>query len=226
MIVVWKRTALAWVLLLTILAGWGNAGEWGAVRRVADGDTIELADGRLVRYLGIDAPEIHHEAGTAQPFGFEARTRNREWIGSRRVRLEFDAERFDLYGRILAYVFLPDGSLLNETLLDEGLAFCLAKTPNVKYEERLLRAQRRAMESRRGIWREWREAPGRYIGSRNSRRFHRSDCPDARRILPKNRVTFTTRWEAHWDGYSPSRECQPDFAIPSEPTPSPWPPPR
>jgi micrococcal nuclease len=221
-----KRTALAWVLLLTIVAGGANAGEWAAVRRVADGDTIELADGRLVRYLGIDAPEIHHEAGTAQPFGFEARTRNREWIGSRRVRLEFDAERFDLYGRTLAYVFLPDGSLLNETLLDEGLAFCLAKTPNVKYEERLLQAQRRAMESRRGIWREWREASGRYIGSRNSRRFHRSDCPEARRILPKNRVTFTTRWEAHWAGFSPSRECQPDFAIPSEPTPSPWPPPR
>ena len=221
-----RRTALAGVLRRLILAGWGNAGEWAAVRRVADGDTIELADGRLVRYLGIDAPEIHHEAGTAQPFGFEARTRNREWIGSRRVRLEFDAERLDLYGRTLAYVFLPDGSLLNETLLDEGLAFCLAKTPNVKYEERLLRAQRRAMESRRGIWREWREAPGRYIGSRNSRRFHRSDCPEARRILPKNRVTFTTRWEAHWAGFSPSRECQPDLAIPSEPTPSPWPPPR
>ncbi|MFO7708974.1 MAG: thermonuclease family protein [Desulfobacterales bacterium] len=221
-----KWIALGSFLLLAILAGGADAGEWAAVRRIADGDTIELADGRLVRYLGIDAPEIHHEAGTAQPFGFEARARNREWVGPRKVRLEVDTERFDVYGRTLAYVFLADGTLVNEALLQEGLAVCLAKVPNVRYEDRLLRAQRRAMESRRGIWRDWREAPGRYIGNRNSRRFHRRDCPEAGRILPKNRVAFATRWEAHWAGYSPSRECQPDFSIPSEPTPWPWPPPR
>jgi micrococcal nuclease len=212
----WMSIALGSFLLLAILAGWVDAGEWAAVRRVADGDTIELTDGRLVRYLGIDAPEINHEAGTAQPFGFEARARNREWVGSQRVRLEVDVERFDVYGRTLAYVFLPDGSMVNEALLQEGLAFCLAKTPNLKYNDRLLRAQRQAMELRRGIWREWREAPGRYIGSRNSRRFHRHDCPEAKRILPKNRILFTTRWEAHWAGYSPSRECQPEFKIPSD----------
>jgi micrococcal nuclease len=124
-IMAWKRTTLGCVLLLALCAGWGNAGEWAAVRRVADGDTIELSDRRLVRYLGIDAPEIDHEAGTAQPFGFEARARNRERVGSRRVRLEYDAERFDVYGRTLAYVFLPDGAMLNEALLVEGLAFCL-----------------------------------------------------------------------------------------------------
>jgi micrococcal nuclease len=183
---------------------------------VADGDTIALKDGRLVRYLGIDAPEINHAAGTAQPFGFEARARNREWVGSGRVRLDYDLERLDAYGRTLAYVFLPDGSMVNERLLIEGLAFCLAKAPNLKYEDRLLRAQRQAMASRRGIWRDWREQPGRFIGSRNSRRFHRHDCPEAKRILAQNRIVFTTRWEAHWAGYSPSRECQPDFNIPSE----------
>ncbi len=214
------------VLLLVLGAGGAGAGEWATVRRVADGDTIELTDGRLVRYLGIDAPEIDHAAGTAQPFGFEARTRNREWVGSGRVRLETDLERFDVYGRTLAYVFLPDGSLVNEKLLAEGFAFCLARAPNVKHAERLLGAQRAAMEARRGIWGDWREKPGRFVGNRNSLRFHRPDCPEARRIRPANRVTFRTRWEAHWAGYSPSRECQPDFAIPADPTPWPLPPPR
>lgn len=214
------------VLLLVLNAGGAGAGEWATVRRVADGDTVELTDGRLVRYLGIDAPEIDHAAGTAQPFGFEARARNREFVGSGRVRLETDVERFDAYGRTLAYVFLPDGSMVNEALIQEGLAFCLGKTPNVKHKERLLRAQRQAMEARRGIWREWREKPGRFIGNRNSLRFHRPECPEAKRIRPANRVAFRTRWEAHWAGYSPSRECQPDFVIPSDPTPSPSPPPR
>lgn len=223
---VWRRAALAWVLLLTVCAGWVNAGEWAAVRRVADGDTIELADGRLVRYLGIDAPEIDHKAGTAQPFGFEARARNREWVGSRRVRLDYDVERFDAYGRTLAYVFLPEGAMVNENLLSEGLAVCLAKAPNVKYADRLLRAQRQAMESRRGIWRDWREAPGRAIGNRNSRRFHRDGCPEARRIAHRNRIVFSKQWDAYWAGYSPSRECLPAFSAPAEPTPSPWPPPR
>jgi micrococcal nuclease len=214
------------VLVVLLLAGGAGAGEWAAVRRVADGDTVELTDGRLVRYLGIDAPEIDHAAGTAQPFGFEARARNREWVGAGRVRLEADVERFDAYGRTLAYLFLPDGSLVNEKLLAEGLAFCLTRAPNVKHAGRLLRAQRAAMEARRGIWRDWRENPGRFIGNRNSLRFHRSDCPEAKRIRPANRVAFRTRWEAHWAGYSPSRECQPDFVIPADPTPWPSPPPR
>jgi micrococcal nuclease len=197
--------------LLALCAPGVKAGEWVAVKRIVDGDTVQLTDGRLVRYLGVNAPEIDHEADTAEPFGFEARAFNGDLIGFRRIRLEFDMERFDDYGRTLAYVFLPDGSMLNDLLVRSGLAYCLYTLPNIKHEERLLRAQREAMQARRGIWGEWREKQGRYVGNRNSRRFHVESCPEAKRISSRNRVRFDSRWEAFRAGYAPSKECQPSF---------------
>ena len=203
-----------------------SAGEWVRITRVADGDTVELGYGRRVRYIGLNAPEINHEFNTAEPFGFEARDRNAVLVGSSKIRLEFDVERFDAYGRTLAYVFLPDKSLVNEKLLQEGLAYCFYKMPNVKYADRLLQAQREAMHARRGIWKDGREKEeGRYLGNRNSRRLHLADCPEVKRVYSRNRVVFATRWDAFWAGYSPSKECLPAFGTATL-SPSPWPPPR
>lgn len=68
-----KLLTLGFILLLTLSAERGSAGEWVKVKRVNDGDTVQLSDGRFVRYIGINTPEINHERNTAEPFGFEAR---------------------------------------------------------------------------------------------------------------------------------------------------------
>jgi micrococcal nuclease len=206
-----------WVLAVLLgLAFWGappSAAESVRVKYINDGDTVQLADGRSVRYIGVNAPEIDHARQAAQPFGWEARALNAQLVAHQTVRLEYDVERLDDYGRSLAYVFLRDGSLVNEKLLQSGLAFCLFKLPNLKYENRLLAAQRAAMQAERGLWKGWREDGGRYIGNRNSRRFHLGNCPEAKRISPRNRIVFSKRWDAFWAGYSPSRECQPNFPL-------------
>jgi len=75
-----KQLAIAALLLLALCAEGVNAGEWVTVKRVNDGDTVHLADGRFVRYIGVNAPEINHERNTAEPFGFEARARNNELV--------------------------------------------------------------------------------------------------------------------------------------------------
>ena len=201
------------LLALLGLAFWDTtvcSAERVRVRRVNDGDTVQLADGRSVRYIGVNAPEIDHARQRAQPMGFEARARNADLTEGQTVRLEFDIERLDDYGRTLAYVFLPDGSMANERLLESGLAVCLYTLPNVKYEGRLLNAQRAAMRARRGLWQNWQEKEARYLGNRNSRRFHLASCPEAKRVSPRNRVMFSNRWDAFWVGYSPSRECLSD----------------
>lgn len=192
------------------------AAEAVRVKYINDGDTVQLTDGRLLRYIGINAPEIDHARKTAQPLGFEARSQNAGLVAGQVLRLEFDIERLDDYGRSLAYVFLADGSMVNERLLRAGLAFCLLRMPNLKYESRLLAAQRAAMREGRGLWRNWREGEGRYVGNRNSRRFHLAACPEVKRMAPRNRVMFSSRWDAFWAGYSPSRECQADFFIPAD----------
>jgi micrococcal nuclease len=68
------------------------------------------------------------------------------------VWLEFDARKRDRHGRLLAYVFLPGGAILNERVLEEGYARLMPIPPNLKYQIRLAGAFRLAQANRRGFW--------------------------------------------------------------------------
>ena len=141
--------------------------EDAVVRHVIDGDTIELSDGRLVRYIGLDTPELRRRARPGdrewragvgdgwvedpEPFGREAKEANRRLVEGRSLRLEYDAQTHDRYGRWLAYVFV-DGRMVNAALLEDGYAQLLTIPPNVKYAQQLRRAAREAREARRGLW--------------------------------------------------------------------------
>ena len=112
-------------LILLTAAGSVSAQTWYTVKWVNDGDTIVLTNGKRVRYIGINSPEIDHDKQRAQPFGYAAKTFNKQMVLNRKIGLEFDRERHDRYGRLLAYIFLPDGTLLNEHMLQKGYAFFL-----------------------------------------------------------------------------------------------------
>jgi micrococcal nuclease len=183
-------------LILLTNAGYSSAETLYTVQWVNDGDTIILTNGKRVRYIGIDAPEIDHDKQGAQPFGHAAKTFNKQMVLNRKIRIDFDLERQDRYGRLLAYIFLPDGIFLNEHMLQNGYAFFLFRKPNLKYNQRLLKAQQEAMKARKGLWNGWNEQKKRYVGNRNSRRFHMESCPHARNIKWKNRTYFSTKWEA------------------------------
>jgi len=182
------------------------------VRWVDDGDTIVLADGRRIRYIGINAPEVGHADIKPEALGVEAKNFNKRMVFQTYVRLEFDTEKNDQYGRSLAYIFSPADKFINKDILLSGYAHYLYRYPNIKYHSILLKSQRTAMTSNQGIWCNWNETAGRYIGNKNSRRFHLNDCPLAQKISPDNRVYFTKRWDAFWQGYSPAKNCLPGGA--------------
>jgi len=181
------------------------------VRWVNDGDTVVLTTGQRVRYIGLNAPEIDHADQKAQPHGYQARSFNKDLVQSKRIRLEDDLERFDRYGRLLAYVFLEDGTFVNARLLRTGMAFYLYHKPNLKYDQSLLKAQQEAMQLKKGMWRNWREKEKGYVGNRHSRRFHISACPFAHKIKSKNKVHFSRKWDAFNQGYAPSKKCIAEF---------------
>ena len=87
------------------------------VQYVYDGDTILLDGGDRVRYLGIDAPEMDHEGGKSEFLAAKATALNRKLVSGAPLRLEYDQDRTDHYGRILAYVFLPAGEMVNAHLV-------------------------------------------------------------------------------------------------------------
>ncbi len=180
---------------------------WHHVKWVDDGDTIVLHDGRQVRYIGMNAPEIEHEDRKAEPFGHKARVFNKKLVHQQKVRLEFDEEQHDQYGRWLAYVFLKDGTLVNASLVAQGYAFYLYRSPNLKYHSILLTSQREAMSQGKGIWHNWREQNATYIGNKHSRRFHLQNCPFAKKIGTRNRIVFSKKWDGFWAGYAPAKTC-------------------
>lgn len=129
----------------------GNSNEY-TVREVIDGDTVIIggidAD---VRYIGINTPEILTEDSPGEPLSEEAKNLNKSLVFGKKVRLEFDKERYDQYGRVLAYIF-ADGISVNEELVRNGLARAFIIKPNEKYAGRILEAERQAKLARKGIW--------------------------------------------------------------------------
>jgi len=124
------------------------------VTRAVDGDTVEVRlDGRVedVRYIGVDTPETVKPDTPVQCFGPQASRFNHELVEQRRVRLVFGAERRDVYGRLLAYVYL-DGRFVNAELIRRGLARTLTIPPNDRFAARLKRLEMAAARAGRGLW--------------------------------------------------------------------------
>ena len=189
---------------------WAHAGTWVWVDKAVDGDTLRLQDGRLVRYMGINTPEIDHLTHHADPFGWKAHRLNQQLVAGKKVRLEPDMARKDRYGRILADVYDEEGQLVSLLLISKGLCYFYPHPSDAKAtDDRLLSAQRNAMKQRSGIWETISRRSGPRIGNRGSRRFHKLQCPLAGAIAPYHIVRFSTPWEAYWQGYAPCDRCLP-----------------
>jgi len=153
-----KRKVLSFVipsLILTILTIpiFVSHAETFLVKRVIDGDTILLANGERVRLIGVDTPETKHPQKPVQRFGQEASLFTKGMVEGKEVRLEYDQQRRDKYGRLLAYVYLLDGVFLNAEIIKQGYGFAYTRFP-FKYLEEFRRYEREARENKRGLWNE------------------------------------------------------------------------
>ncbi len=207
-------TLLALVLALGPACDRGPTGPPREARvvRVIDGDTAELAGGARVRFLGIDAPELAKDGRPAEPGAQQAKDYVAALLQGKTVRLEYDRERYDRYGRLLAYLYLPDGTMVNLAVVRRGLARVYSQAPNLRHQETLNAAQQEAMAAGRGLWEQplaQQQSEPYYLGNKNSLRLHRPHCPLAARMKPANRVRFTSLKDAYSQGYSPCRSCKP-----------------
>ncbi|MCX8117318.1 MAG: thermonuclease family protein [Desulfobacterota bacterium] len=121
------------------------------VVRVIDGDTILISTGETVRLIGVDTPETKHPQKAVERFGKEAYHFTKKMVEGKEVRLEFDQRKRDKYGRLLAYVYLMDGTFVNAEIIRQGYGFAYKKHP-YKYLEEFRRLEREAREQKRGLW--------------------------------------------------------------------------
>ncbi len=162
----WRRGRLGSLVLLAatsllILRPWEDRGASGGpavasayVLRAVDGDTIEarIGDRREdVRYIGVDTPETVKPDTPVQCFGPRASAFNHRLVEGKHVRLVFGVERHDVYGRLLAYVYLGR-RFVNAILARRGLARSLTIPPNDRFAPLFRRLELRAARAGRGLW--------------------------------------------------------------------------
>lgn len=121
------------------------------VSRVIDGDTIEIAGGERVRYIGLDAPEMVEPEKPVECFGPEATAKNKELVEGKIVRLEKDTTDRDKYNRLLRYVYAGE-TLVNLELVKLGFARAWAYPPDLKYQDQINAAQQSAKKLKNGLW--------------------------------------------------------------------------
>jgi endonuclease YncB( thermonuclease family) len=126
------------------------------VKQVVDGDTLRLADGRSVRLIGINTPEVARKGRPAEPFAEQAKRRLQALVtaNSGRVAVQVGQQAKDHYGRTLAHVYDDQGQNLEAQLLAEGLGFQVAIAPNVALLKCQQTAERTARAARQGVWRD------------------------------------------------------------------------
>lgn len=133
----------------------GAVWEAALVERVMDGDTVNVrhqGESYPVRLIGVDTPETSHPLKPVQYFAEEATRFTRALVEGKVVRLEFDWQRRDKYDRLLAYVYLPDGRMLNAEIIKQGFGFAYVKYP-FKHLEAFRHLESEARSEGRGLWR-------------------------------------------------------------------------
>lgn len=189
--------------------------------RVVDGDTIVLDGNETIRLIGVDTPETKDPRKPIQRFGEEAYLFTKSLVEGKNVRLEYDQERTDKYGRTLAYVYLEDRTFVNAEIIKRGNGFAYTKYP-FKYLEEFRQYEREARESLRGLWYGGTEKPAEaeekeevvalskadedtivYI-TRTGTKYHNGNC----RYLSKSKIPITLK-EAVERGYGPCSVCGP-----------------
>ncbi len=137
------------------------------IKQVVDGDTLRLSSGKRIRLIGVDTPEYYEsnklfrdakrsgiDVKKIQHLGEQSYRFTQKLCEGKYVRLESGYERYDKYGRILAFVFLPDGTMLNERIIAEGYGLALLHFPcKQEYRDRFVAAQREAKSQQKGLWR-------------------------------------------------------------------------
>ena len=159
----------AWFILALFSSIHAETREGSTVTKIIDGDTIKInykGEEESIRLIGVDTPEskankkAKKDAGktggdveTITAMGKEAVNFTKSLVKpGDRVLVELDIQVRDKYGRLLAYIYLPNGKMLNEEIVRAGYATIMTYPPNVKYEERFLKAYREAREGKRGLW--------------------------------------------------------------------------
>jgi len=194
------RKNLALLFILLIITGCNNLEGPYKVVKVVDGDTIDLNNSKRVRFSGINTPE------TGECYYQEAKDKLEELVLNKDIFLEKDKSEEGKYGRLLRYVYIDD-VMVNAFLVENGYAkaFDKYKDDTKRYSE-LKELENIAKSNDIGLWScEDNKKDCLYIGSKNSKTYHKPDCKWAKRIKASNLICYRSISEI--EGLKPCSTC-------------------
>lgn len=207
-----RHPASVTIAVVALLALAPAAAGAQVVERVVDGDTIIVRGVGRVRLIGVDTPETVDPRRPVELFGKEASAFTKRLLEGRRVRLEYDQQRTDRYGRTLAYVYLPDGTFANAEIIMRGYGHAYTRFP-FRLRDRFRRIEREARSAGVGLWgaepggRPAASAPGRTVAAAQ----RRGAGDDALTRWDDNGNGRITCAEARRHGIAPVRRGHPAY---------------
>ena len=154
----WQLTIL-YLFIFSLQCIGQEKSEFLEIAKFVDGDTFWVqhpnGEDEKIRFIGMNTPEIQNSGRTqVEYYGKEASDFVKALLTGKKVRLEYDVQRYDRYQRTLAYVFLEDGTFLNALLVKEGYATVATYPPNVKYVDLFVKLEKGARAEGKGMWSE------------------------------------------------------------------------
>jgi endonuclease YncB( thermonuclease family) len=127
--------------------------EQASIRYIHDGDTLHLSDGRKIRLIGINTPELARDDRAAEPFALQAKNALQALFKTdRSISLLFGKDKKDRYGRLLAHAFLNQGENVQASLLKQGYASAISVPPNTRFARCYLKMEKIARCNKAGLW--------------------------------------------------------------------------
>lgn len=182
-------------------------------KEVLTGDSIRIEGGKTLKYAGIQAPPLQSIIPLVRQYGEESQKFNQQLVLGKKLLVEWGPQIRDDRGNLMSYVYLEDGTFVNEQVLRNGHAKQRLVAPNLKYSGILRQAELGARRERKGLWVDEPENPyikSEYIGDKNTKTYYFPTSPELERIPESYLVKFRSRVEAKAAGYKPCFSCNED----------------
>ena len=180
------------------------------VRDVLTGDTVRLQGGKILKYISVQTPPLQSIIPLVRQYGENSLLFNKKLVEGKKISIEWGSQIRDDQRNLLGYVFLEDGTFVNQEILKAGQGRLQVAPPNSKYAGGFRQAELGARRNKRGLWKEEPENPyikSEYIGEKNSKVYYFPTSPELARIPQSYLVTFRSRVEAKAAGYKPCPTC-------------------
>ncbi len=206
---------LAFFLFFACLTScvWAIDKQSAVVREVLTGDSVRLQGGKILKYAGVQAPPLQSILPLVRQYGEASRDFNRNLVESKKILIEWGPQIRDSQNNLLGYVFLENGTFVNNELLRLGHARLRMLPPNTRYSGTFRQTEMAARRLKSGLWKEEPENPylkSEYLGEKNTKIYYFPTSPELDRIPQAQLVMFRSRVEAKAAGYRPCSTCKED----------------